>query len=957
MASHFGKLFWLTLICLGLTTSGQADEVTIQVDGKPVTVHRSGPSSPPVHPGSSPQASEPGKEKKSDPEDKGEQKEEDEKQKKDDKEGSDETDVKRPSTPPRAPDPRELEVEPVDGRVPFNFHGQPWPDVLQWLANVSDLSLDWQELPNDYLNLTTQRTYTLPEARDLINRHLQARGYVMLLDGEVLSVFKLDKIDPSLVPTVTEMDLYDRQPHDLVKVAFELPESLEVAKAVEDFKQALSANAKLLPLAATKRVLAIDAVANLRLVSQLLNAERLEDEGREIPRRFVLKYARAEKVINSLYVVMGLDPASQPSQMELRVQMQKMQLMQQMQKKGKDVARMLNKDGPKVYLVFNRLENSILANAPPEQMKIIERTIKMFDISAPGAEEGEAIEGSSKRFAKTYELDNISPESLMNTLEEIGDLNPLSELRADRQADMLFVRGSQRDHDKVQAIIDQMDTGGLKFAVFQLRYHPADGVAGTVIELLGQEEDEDDSNNRRYYWYGMQNDDEDDESTLRVTADVDNNRLLIRGSEEEIDEVRQMLVQIGELGADPDQGPTMRVVDSLDPEASRQLLKQLRAAWPSIGGGAELIIDSPEDSETQEEAPAASETKSALVRPRTARFRLVKETQPAEDAAETDGEVKKPPVAISLTPDGRLVLMSEDAATIARLEDLINTLAPREELFEEFEVVHADAYYIHWKLEDYFEEELAGDDGGQMLDWWGRVRDLGPKDKGHKLSKRRKLRLILNLHTNSIVAANATAQQLQTIDRLISTWDKPPRNSDVTNRRTGMVKVKYSSATKIAQSLKEVYRDLLSSRDKEFETEEGKGGGYTAAKTTEIEFAGIDASGGPTSRTSPIEVRFDGALSIGVDEVGGMLLISANSEIYDGVVRMINLLDEEARPNNTIQVVKVNVASIEKVREALSNTIGKEWVGDKPVSSSAQQPQRPERRRGRGDRDRWGRRR
>ncbi|MEM1304987.1 MAG: hypothetical protein AAGG46_08820, partial [Planctomycetota bacterium] len=96
--------------------------------------------------------------------------------------------VTRPTEPPRVPDPRELDAEVVNGRVRFAFNGQPWPDVLQWLANASKLSLDWQELPPGYLNLTTQRAYSLAEARDLLNRHLQARGYVLLLSGEVLSV-------------------------------------------------------------------------------------------------------------------------------------------------------------------------------------------------------------------------------------------------------------------------------------------------------------------------------------------------------------------------------------------------------------------------------------------------------------------------------------------------------------------------------------------------------------------------------------------------------------------------------------------------------------------------------------------------------------------------------------------------------------------------------------------------
>ena len=41
-------------------------------------------------------------------------------------------------------------------------------------------------------------------------------------------------------------------------------------------------------------------------------------------------------------------------------------------------------DGPTVYLAYNRQRNSILANAPPEQMKIIEQTIAYLDVPFGG---------------------------------------------------------------------------------------------------------------------------------------------------------------------------------------------------------------------------------------------------------------------------------------------------------------------------------------------------------------------------------------------------------------------------------------------------------------------------------------------------------------------------------------------------------------------------------------------
>ena len=103
-------------------------------------------------------------------------------------------------------------------------------------------------------------------------------------------------------------------------------------------------------------------------------------DGRIVPDEIPLKHARAEKVIDILYVVLGLDPQSRPTQMELQLQQQKLQLMTQMQQQGKDVMSMLKKDGPPVYLAYNKQRNSIIANAPPEQMKIIQQTIEYLDV-------------------------------------------------------------------------------------------------------------------------------------------------------------------------------------------------------------------------------------------------------------------------------------------------------------------------------------------------------------------------------------------------------------------------------------------------------------------------------------------------------------------------------------------------------------------------------------------------
>ena len=84
--------------------------------------------------------------------------------------------IQRPAKPETPPDPKELKARPdKKGLVKLNFTGQPWLGVLQWLADLSHMNLDWQEVPGDFLNLRTQRSYTLPEVRNLLNRRLLDR--------------------------------------------------------------------------------------------------------------------------------------------------------------------------------------------------------------------------------------------------------------------------------------------------------------------------------------------------------------------------------------------------------------------------------------------------------------------------------------------------------------------------------------------------------------------------------------------------------------------------------------------------------------------------------------------------------------------------------------------------------------------------------------------------------------
>ena len=97
------------------------------------------------------------------------------KKKKDGKKGytSEDGVIKRTPEPPEDDSP-ELEVVPdADGKIKFVFKNEKWPVVLDFLAEWEDLSLDWTELPDDYVNLGAEKKVKAVEARSRINRSLK----------------------------------------------------------------------------------------------------------------------------------------------------------------------------------------------------------------------------------------------------------------------------------------------------------------------------------------------------------------------------------------------------------------------------------------------------------------------------------------------------------------------------------------------------------------------------------------------------------------------------------------------------------------------------------------------------------------------------------------------------------------------------------------------------------------
>jgi type II secretory pathway component GspD/PulD (secretin) len=465
-----------------------------------------------------------------------------------------------------------------DGRLKFNFRGESWPSILQWLAETSGMSLDWQELPGDFLNLETQRSYTLDEARDLINMHLLARGFTMLKRGEVLSVVKLDKLNASLVPYVEPADLAKRDMHEFVRTTFKL-DWLVADSAAQELKPLLSPFGKLAPMKATNRLEAIDAVVNLRELANLLEREQSGGGQERLVEEFKLRHARAIDASDKLRALLGMDKPRDPNSFgQMRMAMEETRMKAEMVKQlGKD-APGVNRQQPEVYMAVNEQENSILVNAPPDKMALIRQALQALDAQPQNARS--PLQAATRM--RVYRLPGLDPErvvQLLNNLRTSGDLDAGTRLEADEDNHALIAYAAPTDQMLIGAIISQLDAAGRKFEVIPLANLDAVEVAGTVEYMLGAPAAAAESEGRGGGWRRRE-ERQTPQDQFRVEADVERNQLLVWATDAELSEVQALLTKL-DARTGPRGDANVRVIRT--PGDTDELLRQLEKLWPTVG--------------------------------------------------------------------------------------------------------------------------------------------------------------------------------------------------------------------------------------------------------------------------------------------------------------------------------------------------------------------------------------
>ena len=833
-----------------------------------------------------------------------------------------------------------------DGRVAFQFRNQPWEELIEWLADISEQPLDWLELPGDRVNLRSPGRYTVEETRDLFNRYLLARGYTLLeLDGG-LSVAKTENINPAIVPRVDVTRLKSLPPNSFVRVSLDVG-WLSAEKLTEELKPMISSNGKLTALTTTNRIEAMDAAINLQQVAALLENERNSDSREALAPEFKLRYLPAEEAKLMLEQFLGVEKKEAAPMTP-----QQLQMMQQMRQQNNGKAAPEPKK-EEISIVANVRQNSVLIRAPIDRVTIAFKFLERVDV--PRDTMFSLADVQSR--IDVIRLETLDPEKLIEIVSEMNVLEPTTRVRVDKDNGALIVSGSPADRFIIKSVVERLDGSGRRVHVLQLRHLPPTEVADSITFLMGKEEKDDNKKSSRFLllWLLRERDDEKKEDEFRVAANT-HRQIMLWANEQEMEQVQSLLITLGELPPPGGSEQRCRMIDASATPETYEYLQRLRQQWnrlspnplelPDVGefkdpnenGSTKENAESSDDQTKAKERDPPPKAKDKSANDNLAhasdvdRYRLTMMQQaadqvvdqvvdqvidrgalPGDDASQStppairssqefdrafreprlDERTSKPnqaPAAVRIEIDssGNLVLISPDTDALDQLENLMLQVSPPKRPYQVFHIEHATAFWMRLNLEDYFRDaDESGDNNADAFySWYWGNGDEDTEEESSGLGKGNKLRFVDDPDTNTLVISGATGEQLRTIAELIELWDVPEPVNKRKTRFTRLIKVEYGKAEKIAETVKEAYRDLLSSNDKAFSgpgrgQNGGGGGGGKEEATKSRNGSGSEFQSSDSGRDGGgADFSFKGKLSLGIDDIGNTLLVSTRASRY-----------------------------------------------------------------------------
>jgi type II secretory pathway component GspD/PulD (secretin) len=493
-----------------------------------------------------------------------------------------------PAQPAPPIDVAQLPVEQIT--VEMNFQSQPWKDVIKWLAEQADLSLqDDTPLPGSFTYRDRSRKYTIPQAMDVMNATLLNTGYTLFRQGRMLRVIDFEKdqeksgeLLQELADYVDEAELARRGQYEPVKHMFTL-ERLDPDTIKNEAEQLRSIYGTVRSLPFSRQLLVIDMAANVRAIAEMIR--RAELSGASTVQIFSLKAITAEEVLAVARPLLGLEPEVNTSE--------------------------------EIKISTNAFGSIVFVSGKPDKIQILKDLIEQMDV--PPSETETTIGQIEQLELLKHKVVGIDMQLAYEIVSQLLAGSPDVKLAQDAVAKQLVLQARPSEHKLVRETLAELAGDSSDFVVIQLkRLDPTLAIAAIKK------------------FFNLPDTPAADSGGPVIDGDLLARQVWVKGSSSEVEQIRKLIEKLEETATSSNPyGDTIRMIP-LTGASAQQTLEQMEQLWGIRNGGANPIrVLTPSissSSSTGNSLPQRTYSQ-ALPNPRRAAPSLPTQQQPATESA------------------------------------------------------------------------------------------------------------------------------------------------------------------------------------------------------------------------------------------------------------------------------------------------------------------------------------
>ncbi len=509
----------------------------------------------------------------------------------------------------------ELPIDEV--RLEINFQGEPWDNVLNWLATQADMAMQSDVFPpGSFTYRDRSRGYTVGETMDIMNASMLSTGYTLVRRGRLMKCIDLEQeLSKEVIKEFAEFvktpeELAKRGDFEPVRYLFSLSR-LDPDASKAEIESMLSILGSVASLPSAGQIAVTDTAGNVRAIAAMLKrAEDPESARGSTIVEFQLKHITAEEVLTAARPLLGL-PAEQNT-------------------------------SPDLSLATDTFGTVIYGTGKADKLQQLRDLVKLMD-TAP-SEQDQTGGRTENTEVKRHRVKGGDLEIAYQVVSQLLAGLPDVRLAKDEVAKMLILQGRSAEHKLVEDTLATLAGESSDFKVIQLQKLDA----RLAIDAIKK-------------FFGIADSKDADASGPVIDGDQFAKQVWVKGSASEVEQIRTFIEELEKNAEATDVlGEKVRIIP-LTGRSAISTLQQAQELWNQTNGKNKIRFIKPNADSAAPGLPQRATNPDSKI--------LQDEEAKSQPQAELKGKAARR--SIIIRPNGRVPVNVAEPAPVGRLASLV----------------------------------------------------------------------------------------------------------------------------------------------------------------------------------------------------------------------------------------------------------------------------------------------